>query len=101
MTRSDGELFLPALKAFIVDELLDGQDADFNEFTPLLEWGVIDSISMVQLLAFVDSRFGINVDQAAITAADVMNLAAFANYLARIPRKAMARRLPDVSGKVV
>lgn len=95
MTRRDSSLFIPALKEFIVDELLDGQDADFNEFTPLLEWGIIDSISMVRLLAFVDSQFGINVHQATVTAADVMNLAAFANLLARAARSVSARHAPD------
>jgi acyl carrier protein len=101
MTRRDGDLFLPALKAFIVNELLDGEDADFNEFTPLLEWGIIDSISMVRLLVFVDSQFGINVDQAAVTAPDVMNLAAFANLLARAGRNVNARPAPSADSEVV
>jgi len=101
MTPRDGDLFLPALKVFIVDELLDGQDADFNEFTPLLEWGIIDSISMVRLLAFVENQFGINVDQAAVTAPDVTNLAAFANLLARAGRSVNARNAPDAASEVV
>lgn len=101
MTRGEGELFLPALKTFIVNELLDGQDADFNEFTPLLEWGIIDSISMVRLLAFVKSQFGINVYQAAVAAPDVMNLVAFADLLARAGRSVNARHAPDADSEVV
>jgi acyl carrier protein len=101
MTCRDDDIFLPTLKAFIVNELLDGHDADFNEFTPLLEWGIIDSISMVRLLAFAESQFGINVDHAAVTAPDVMNLAAFANLLTRAGRSVNARQASDADSEVV
>lgn len=100
MNCEDGEIFLPALKDFIVSEFLDGHDSDFDEFTPLLEWGIIDSISMARLLAFVRTEFGFRVDQSAVIAANVVNLATFANYLARIQSGVVVRQAHDVANKV-
>ena len=95
MNCEDGEVFIPALKTFIVNELLDGHDEDFDEFTPLLEWGIIDSISMARLLAFVQAQFRLEVRQSAVTAANVVNLAAFASYLARIRRSVTVAQARD------
>jgi hypothetical protein len=56
---------------------------------------------MVRLLAFAESQFGINVDHAAVTAPDVMNLAAFANLLTRAGRSVNARQASDADSEVV
>lgn len=50
-----------ALERFIVDKLLDGEGDELDENTPLLEWGVIDSLAMVALLDFIKIRFGVAV----------------------------------------
>jgi hypothetical protein len=101
MNSEDGGAFLTPLKNFIVNELLDGRDAGFDEFTPLLEWGIVDSISMARLLAFVRVQFGFKVDQSAVTAANVVNLAAFASYLTRIRPGVTVKQARDVGSEVV
>lgn len=101
MNYEEAAAFLPALKNFIVNELLDGQDADFDEFTPLLEWGIVDSISMARLLAFVRAQFGFKVDQSAVTAANVVNLTAFASYLTRIRLGKTVKQPHDLGSAVV
>jgi acyl carrier protein len=50
-----------ALLGFVVRELLDGSDEDFDAQTPILELGIIDSLSIVSLLAFLDERCGVSV----------------------------------------
>lgn len=63
-----GEEIERELMAFIVNELLDGKQAGIDSETPLLEWGVIDSMSMANLLAFIETRFGVEVPPKDLTA---------------------------------
>lgn len=72
------------LKSFIVNEFLDGRGDGFDEETPLLEWGVIDSISVAKLVAFVRERYGIEVPQSEISPPNLVNLSAFVTMLRRL-----------------
>jgi acyl carrier protein len=72
------------IKGFIVRELLDGKDAGLDASTPLLKWGVIDSLSLVNLLAFIEERFGIGVPPAEVNATNFENLSAIAGLLSRL-----------------
>jgi acyl carrier protein len=76
--------FENAIKNFIVQELLDGKDAGLDNSTPLLKWGVIDSLSLVSLLSFIEERFGIGVPPAEVNAANFENLTAIADLLNRL-----------------
>jgi acyl carrier protein len=50
------------LRKYIVEQILDGRNADELDFgTPLLEWGIIDSLTIVDLVVFVKSRFSIDL----------------------------------------
>ncbi|MEO0601354.1 MAG: alpha/beta fold hydrolase [Myxococcota bacterium] len=46
---------------FVVEQLLDGDDSELTIDTPLLEWGVLDSMSMLALLSFIEMDLGIVV----------------------------------------
>jgi acyl carrier protein len=51
---------LPALRAYVVDELLVGEPpAGFDDRAPLL--GAIDSLGVLRLVAFVEKRFGARI----------------------------------------
>lgn len=49
------------LRDFVATALLQGDDAGLDETTPLLEWGVLDSTAMVDLLAYVERQFGVHI----------------------------------------
>ncbi len=72
------------IRTFIVGELLDGKDAGLDQSTPLLKWGVIDSLSLVSLLSFIEERFGIGVPPADVNASNFENLTAIAGLLSRL-----------------
>ncbi|MCA9683343.1 MAG: acyl carrier protein [Myxococcales bacterium] len=55
------------LSEFIIEQFLDGDGADLHEDTPLLEWGVIDSIAMFTLLRFIKERFAIEIPDTAVS----------------------------------
>lgn len=49
-----------AIKEYILDKFLPGEDPDeLEDDTPLITAGILDSISTVRLVAFLEKRFGI------------------------------------------
>jgi len=49
-----------ATKAFILAEFLPGEDADeLQHDTPLLSGGILDSISTVKLVGFLEDTYGV------------------------------------------
>ncbi|NVB37535.1 acyl carrier protein [Pseudenhygromyxa sp. WMMC2535] len=55
------------LKRFITEQFLDGDGSDLEDATPLLEWGVIDSIGMFALLRFIQDEFAVQVPDAEVS----------------------------------
>lgn len=63
------------VKAFIASEFLEGDDRGLEKSSPLLEWGIIDSVGMVSLLAFLEERFGVRISESEITPTNFRDLA--------------------------
>jgi acyl carrier protein len=49
------------LKKYIAQDVLGGKDIGLDETTPLLEWGIINSLEMVRLLSFIRKQFAIDI----------------------------------------
>lgn len=71
-----------AIEAVLVDfvarELLDGDARDLDERTPLLELGIIDSLTIVSLLSFLEERFGARIAPERVRPEHFVNIAAIA-----------------------
>ena len=78
------EEMLSELKQFVGKELLEGRDAGLDEHTPLLEWGVIDSLSVAELVSFTSERFEIDVPQREVTPDNLKDLDAYVGMLMRL-----------------
>lgn len=51
------------VKAFIVEKFLYGEDADkVTPTTPLISGGIIDSLGVIELVTFLEQRFGITIE---------------------------------------
>ena len=72
------------LRGFVVTELLDGRDAGLDEHTPLLAWGVLDSLSVNVLISFTNERFGIEVPQSEVTPQNLKDLDSYVSLLTRL-----------------
>jgi acyl carrier protein len=75
---------LGELKQFVVRELLDGRDTGLDEHTPLLAWGVLDSLSVNVLVSYTSERFGIDVPQGEVTPENLKDLDAYVAMLMRL-----------------
>ena len=51
------------VKEYILREFLPGEDPDeLTEETPLITGGILDSISTLKLVVFLEERFGVTVE---------------------------------------
>jgi acyl carrier protein len=56
------------IRGFIREDItLDPPDARLEDDTPLLD-GILDSMSLMRLVAFLEEDFGVEIDDTAITA---------------------------------
>ena len=61
------EKLVQLLLDYVGENFLDGDAADLDAFTPLLELRILDSFSTIQLLSFIESEHGITVPLEALT----------------------------------
>ena len=72
---------LESLKGYISHEILDGKDIGLDGATPLLEWGIINSMEMARLVSFIEDRFGVEVPSDKITIEYFKDLTAITNLV--------------------
>ena len=84
MSHLRPEDIYPVLRDYVVRELLHGEEGGLAADTPLLEWGVIDSLSLAELLAFIEQRFSIQVAEEEVTPDHFQSLGALSALLARL-----------------
>jgi len=70
---------------YIRDAFLDGDPkGELQDTTPLLEWGVLDSLKTARLLGFIRTEFGRNVPPLEINADNLRDVKAIAAMVARL-----------------
>ncbi len=75
--------YIEPLRAFIERDHLDGR-VTLADDAPLLEWGVIDSLALADLMAFIEERFAVSVPLEAVTPANFRTLQTIAAMLQRL-----------------
>jgi acyl carrier protein len=75
--------FIEPIREYIVRHHLDGQ-ADLDRRTPLLEWGVIDSFALTDVLAFVEEEFELSIPADEMTPDNLHDLETIGALLARL-----------------
>jgi acyl carrier protein len=72
------------VKRYIVDHILDGRDGDELTFeSPLLEWGVIDSLTIVDLVDFVKTKFSIDLPASELNPRNLESIRSFTGLMER------------------
>ena len=71
------------LLGFIKERLLDDDPAsDLNERTPLLDWGVLNSLNTTLLLGFIRNELGYDVPLASVNAQNFRSVSTITALLA-------------------
>jgi acyl carrier protein len=75
------QMIIEGLKGYISNEILDGQDIDLDGSTPLIEWGIINSMEIARLVAFIEDRYGVEIPSDKITLDQFRNLDALSTLV--------------------
>jgi len=54
--------YLEAVRSFIIENFLFGDDAQLTEDTSFLEDGIVDSTGILELVAFLEETYDITVE---------------------------------------
>ena len=74
------------LIAFINREIMEGQADDLDSLTPLLELGIIDSISTTMLATHIADNYGVEVSPALLTAEHLQDVRSIAKLVEQLRR---------------
>ena len=70
------------LRQFIVENCLFGRDDGFGEEESFLERGILDSTGVMELVAFIERRYAIKVEDAELLPENLDSLARLARFVA-------------------
>ncbi len=69
---------------YVVSEILEGQDEDLLPTTPLLELGLLNSLEIRRLLAFIQARYDIVIPTEHVIAENLQNIRSIAALVDRL-----------------
>lgn len=78
---------LKELKGYISREVLDGKDIGLDDSTPLLEWGIINSMEMARIVSFIQNRFHVGIPDDKILPEYFINLSAISNLVVELAKR--------------
>ena len=71
------------VRTYIRDNFLFGSDAQFSDSTSLLEAGIIDSTGAMELVAFLETEFGITVDDRDLVPENLDSVSAITSFVTK------------------
>jgi acyl carrier protein len=73
-----------ALTEFIKNEVMRNKNAKLDENEDLLSAGILDSLAILQLVAYVEDQFGIKVPDEDVVFENFQSVSALDHYLATL-----------------
>lgn len=80
------------LKNFIRNEVMHDPSEDLDESTPLLEWGILDSLAMVSMIAFIEKEFHVKVPSEKVIPENFDNLRRIAAMVVSLTESTQDRK---------
>jgi len=71
------------LRQFIVDNFLFGRDKPFSNEDSLIENGLIDSTGVLELIAFLEEKYDIRMEQAEIVPDNLDSIQRLSDFIRR------------------
>ena len=69
------------LSEYIQNEIMKGRSQNFSETDDLLSSGILDSLGILQLVAFIDEKFNLTVPDEDVVFENFHSVAALSGYL--------------------
>jgi len=82
MRVTDREVVLENLTKYIRENMLSGDESvRLTTETPLLEWGILNSIGTTRLVGYIRDQFGVRVPPGQIVRQNFQNIKCIANLV--------------------
>lgn len=81
------QVVLDSLRAYVTDRILQDPSVTIEPDTPLLEWGILNSISTVQLVGFIRDEFQVEVPPEEVAGRNFKDLRSISELLAQLDGK--------------
>jgi acyl carrier protein len=75
---------IETLRNYVATEILHGKEMGLDSSTPLLEWGILNSLELARLIAFVHRTYQVEVPFGAVIADNFRDIATIANLVTRL-----------------
>jgi acyl carrier protein len=79
---SEPQIDVASIKTFIRSELIYDDEKDFDENTNLIDRGIIDSMSLVRLISFIEENYEIQVQDEDIVPENFSSLNKISSFIA-------------------
>jgi acyl carrier protein len=83
ITEDEGMDVLETVKAYVVENFLFGDDRRIGPETEFLENGILDSTGVLELVGFLEEKFGIRVEDDELVPANLNSLEKITLYISK------------------
>jgi acyl carrier protein len=80
----EDQAILSVLQGYLGEQVLQDPSVAIEPDTPLLEWGVLNSLSMMQLIGFIRERFQIAVPPEEVVGSNFQDLRSISRLLLQL-----------------
>ena len=84
------------LRGFIIENYLFGQESDLKDEDSFLEAGILDSTGVLQLVAFLEEKYDITVEEGELTPENLDSINNIVAYLSRKIGKTGEKKVGNV-----
>jgi acyl carrier protein len=72
---------------YIKTDVLENRAEELTEETPLLEWGILNSIEILRIIKLCESNFGVQISDTAVTSTNFATVTSIADLVVRSPKR--------------
>jgi acyl carrier protein len=83
ITENEGMDVLETVKAYVVENFLFGDDRRIGPETDFLENGILDSTGVLELVGFLEEKFGIRVEDDEVVPDNMNSLEKITLYISK------------------
>ncbi len=91
MDRSEIECLLIR---HLAQQRLDGDESQLTSLTPLLAWGILDSLGVVEMTTFIQKQLGIVIPADDVTGENMASVATVATLVIRLAGTSQDQAVP-------
>lgn len=81
------QMIFESLRDYISERILQDPSVRIEPDTPLLEWGILNSISTVQLIGFIREQFQVDVPPVEVAGRNFKDLRSISQLLVQLDGK--------------